>query len=1125
MAEHPHEDVRHLFDMVLDLPASQRESVLDRECGSDESLKQRILAMISAAEDDRFLSGATADIDGHDPRSAGHAASTIAVSTAQVYVGQQIDRYTLLEQIGEGGFGSVWAAEQKEPVRRRVALKIIKLGMDTKQVVARFEAERQALAMMDHPNIAKVLDAGATDTGRPFFVMELVKGVPILEYCDKQKLDTKSRLDLFTKVCNAIQHAHQKGIIHRDIKPSNVMITLHDGVPVPKVIDFGIAKATNAELTEKTIYTRHRQMIGTPAYMSPEQAEMSGLDIDTRSDIYSLGVLLYEMLTGTTPFTDEELANAGLEGMMRMIREIEPQRPSIRFTSLGQTAAHTAAQRSVDIQRLGLLLRGDLDWIVMKCLEKDRTRRYETASSLAADIGRHLGDEPVVAGPPSAVYKFRKFVKRHRRGVAAAAIVSAAVVLGGLGTAAGLVWALDERARAETSEQQALLDRDAASTARDSAQASSYALGVQLAAQYLTDSQPILAQQALRESAEAMRGWEWRWLNSMADSSIGQLVGHADGVVDSCFDPAGTVIATASWDKTARLWDARTDALLLTLSSHEADLTSIGFDRTVRRVATASINGQVIVWHVSDGTVALRIKTGDSAVNDLAFSPDDRFIATVMSNGDLALWNAETGSLVYRLESAHGRGALSVDFSQDGELIVTAGRDNMARVWEAANGEQYVSMRHDNRVNRAVFSYDNTMIATASSRGHVQIWDVEAGKRIARLTEAPERFQSVAFDPRAKLVAAATADNTVVVWDLDSKIELSRMLGHTDQVMSVSFSPTGSRILTASLDGTARVWSTGNIERQVIQFGNELTSARFLPGSDRLIAAGWKGGAAVVDVPSGESVQLDGHGGRVNEIAISPDGQTIATAAEDESVRMWDASTRDLIAVLEGHEGGALAVAFDPTGDLLATGSLDAVVRVWDRKTHELVRSMRGHQGSIDAVAFSPNGSRLVSASGDGTARVWNRDTGEVELILEGHAGGVRSAVFSPDGTTIATASGAFRSTRFNFSADRTRARGLDDGDATARLWNAESGDMLHVLSGHQGGVVSAAFSPDGSRLATASHDGTARIWRVSDGQFLVSIGGHTDNVESVQFSPDGSRVLTASKDGTARIWSSGGER
>jgi serine/threonine protein kinase/Tfp pilus assembly protein PilF len=336
-------------------------------------------------------------------------------------------------------------AEQKEPVKRRVALKIIKLGMDTKQVIARFEAERQALAMMDHPHIAKMLDAGSTDTGRPYFVMEYIKGVPILEYCDTEKLDTRSRLELFTQVCNAIQHAHQKGIIHRDIKPTNVLVTMHDGVPVPKVIDFGIAKATNTELTQKTLFTEHRQMIGTPAYMSPEQAEMTGLDIDTRSDIYSLGVLLYELLTGTTPFDSASLVEAGFAEMMRIIREDEPHKPSTRLSSLGDTGTRTAQQRRSDLTKLSSILRGDLDWIVMKCLEKDRTRRYETANGLAADIRRHLVDEPVVAGPPSTSYRLRKFVKRNRAAVLAGSTIAAVLVLGLAGTTYGILEANEQR--------------------------------------------------------------------------------------------------------------------------------------------------------------------------------------------------------------------------------------------------------------------------------------------------------------------------------------------------------------------------------------------------------------------------------------------------------------------------------------------------------------------------------------------------------------------------------------------------------------------------------------------------------------------------------------------------------
>ena len=342
---------------------------------------------------------------------------------------ERVGRYKLLEKIGEGGCGIVYLAEQTEPIRRRVALKVIKLGMDTKQVIARFEAERQALALMDHPNIAKVLDAGATDTGRPFFVMELVRGIRITDYCDQHSLSTGERLKLFMQVCHSIQHAHQKGIIHRDIKPSNVLVTLQDGVPVPKVIDFGIAKATEGRLTDATVSTQLQQFLGTPAYMSPEQAGLTGVDIDTRSDIYSLGVLLYELLTGCTPFDARDLAKVGRDAIRRTIREVEPPRPSTRLSTLhGEALTATARQHGTESGRLLKLIRGDLDWIVMKCLEKDRDRRYDTANGLAVDLGRHLANEPVVARPPSPAYRLQKAWRRNKTAFAVAALIAAVLV-------------------------------------------------------------------------------------------------------------------------------------------------------------------------------------------------------------------------------------------------------------------------------------------------------------------------------------------------------------------------------------------------------------------------------------------------------------------------------------------------------------------------------------------------------------------------------------------------------------------------------------------------------------------------------------------------------------------------
>src|SRR5262249_11212032 len=351
----------------------------------------------------------------------------------------------LLQPIGEGGFGVVYMAEQERPVRRMVALKIIKPGMDTAQVIARFESERQALALMDHPNIARVLDSGATPSGRTYFVMELVKGVPITEFCDKNKLPADRRLKLFIDICHAIQHAHQKGVIHRDIKPSNVMVTLHDGVPIVKVIDFGVAKATVQKLTEKTLFTAYGQMIGTPTYMSPEQAEMSGLDIDTRSDIYSLGVLLYELLTGTTPLESKRLRRAGYAEMQRMIREDEAPRPSTRLSSLGDSATVLAGNRGMDAKKLVQLLAGDLDWVVLKALNKDRNRRYGTPGNFAEDIERYLRHEAILARPPSTAYKLKKFAQRNR----AAVLTVAAVVAALLGGTAVATWQAVRTMRAE----------------------------------------------------------------------------------------------------------------------------------------------------------------------------------------------------------------------------------------------------------------------------------------------------------------------------------------------------------------------------------------------------------------------------------------------------------------------------------------------------------------------------------------------------------------------------------------------------------------------------------------------------------------------------------------------------
>ena len=685
----PRLSVREIFDEAWELPPGERQTYLDKACGSDAALRAKIEELLrSDAAAGDFLA---------DPTRRG----TIAVTPVAERDPDRIGRYKILERIGEGGCGVVYVAEQTEPVRRRVALKVIKLGMDTKQVVARFEAERQALAMMDHPNIAKVLDAGATETGRPYFVMELVRGIKITDYCDQANLSTKERLDLFIKVCQAIQHAHQKGIIHRDIKPSNILVTLHDGVPVPKVIDFGIAKATEGRLTDATVYTQLHQFIGTPAYMSPEQAEMSGLDIDTRSDIYSLGVLLYELLAGTTPFDAQELMSLGIDAMRKTIREKEPVRPSTRLATLqGDELTTAAKRRAVEAPKLIHQLKGDLDWIVMKCLEKDRTRRYETANGLMSDLKRHLENEPVVARPPSTAYRFQKMVRRNKLAFVASIAVAATLVL-------GIIVSSVQAIKARRAQQEAVRQRMAAQDAQAEAVAQQqkaeeerkkareqlrraewllYASKLTLAQTDLESGNGRLMLHYLGECQEDLRGWEYRYLWNRINAKL-TLAGHEDVVSGVAFSPDGQRIATASHDGTAQVWDAVTGRDVLAIEGRkDFELLSITFSPDGQRLLTCGGKpaegkgtGGAQVWDSATGQKLLDLEGHNYCVWSAAFSPDGKRIVTGAGDwaygpGEAKVWDAATGQELLTLQG-HSNGVRSVAFSPDSKRILTGSVD------------------------------------------------------------------------------------------------------------------------------------------------------------------------------------------------------------------------------------------------------------------------------------------------------------------------------------------------------------------------------------------------------------------------------------------------------------------
>ncbi|MCX6930927.1 MAG: serine/threonine protein kinase, partial [Verrucomicrobia bacterium] len=770
---------RELFMQALEQPSrEERNAFLDRACGHDSVLRRRLARLLE--EFDRIGTFLDQPVNSVEDRAGlakapnGEAGGGMVLLPVTEKPGDRIGRYKLREKIGEGGCGIVYVAEQEEPVRRRVALKVIKLGMDTREVVARFEAERQALAMMDHPNIAKVFDAGATETGRPYFVMELVRGIRITDYCDQNKLSTQERLDLFIQVCHAIQHAHQKGIIHRDIKPSNVLVTLHDGVPVPKVIDFGIAKAMEQKLTEKTIYTAFEQFIGTPAYTSPEQAEMSGLDIDTRSDIYALGVLLYELLTGKTPFDGQELVAAGLEEMRRTIREKEPVRPSTRLrTMLNRDLTTTAQRRRIEAPKLISLLRGDLDWIVMKCLEKDRTRRYETANGLALDIERHLTHEPVAARPPSTAYRVQKFVRRNKVMVAAGGAVAAALALGIVGS----TW---QAVRAKKAEQEQSRERQRAeqsekteAAARKQAQANAYSAEMNLAQEAYAAGKVgralALLERHIPGSAaqQDMRGFEWRYLWRLCQEgdALHTFSGYSNGAAVA-LSPQGRLVTCGSEGavRTVRVFDVATkqEAARFQLSGEPNG-------------AAISANGEVIAARLTNGAVRL-CKTS---------TPDE---ATIIPGAGPV-----------------GRLALS----SDGRILAMA-CTNRVRLWDCVDHRELKSAPWSRPLRLEwglAFSLDSSVLASASAGVQVNLWSLSKERELDPL-KSPHTSVTfgLAFSPDGRTLATGSWDTTLKLWDVASQQLLATLQGHRAAVWCLAFSPDGRTLASGSVDATVKLW-------------------------------------------------------------------------------------------------------------------------------------------------------------------------------------------------------------------------------------------------------------------------------------------------------------------------------
>ncbi len=1080
------------FERLIQLDADARETALTA-IGKDEPKLKDALQRWLASEERRvgFMD---------DP--------TMRNATAQKLCGTAIGPYRLRQLLGEGGYGVVYLAEQREPVARQVALKILKPGMDSAQVIARFEAERQALALMEHPNIAKVLDAGTTDLGRPFFVMELVRGVPITDYCDQRSFTTGQRLSLFKRVCLAVQHAHQKGVIHRDLKPSNILVSTNGGEAVPMVIDFGIAKATQGRLTDKTLLTHFHQFVGTPEYMSPEQAQMSNIAIDTRSDVYSLGVLLYELLTGKKPLDGQELRKSGYEEMCRRIREETAPKPSKKLGTVGEDELTTLAkQRSLTPAQFTSSIRGDLDWIVMKAVEKDVSRRYESCGALAADIERCRKNEPVLAAAPSAFYHMQKWVQRHRTAALALCGVGLALIVG-TGVA---IYGMLEAKRAE----------QVAQSEKRQAIHSAYLADMQTAHLALSRGDHAAARRILEDNREFLpdadpRHWEWRALWKRCDQSAVQF-GHEDDFHTSSISlsPDDRWIAVSSREA-IRVWDIEDGTILGEVTkpegwsevafSQDGRYLYASFDETVRAFKAPSLANPVDAF------------THDRPVYRMAVSPDGRWLAALCRvwdhhSAELSLWNLHTLQRVQHFGNLRTGNSGRLAFSLDSRQLAYGLRDSL-HVMDLNSFQESDVLPHGANVAMAL-SPDGKHAASASGTT-VNVYRLEDGKLVYQENEHRLTINDLAYSPDGRWIASSSQDETVILWEAATGRKLKTYYGLVDLGGSVRFSADSQRLFaTGRAPNTINVWD--------IPQHFESTWPRRK-----------KDGPSSIRMPHGL-------------ISYSADGALIASSVSGGGG--IELRSPDTLEVLRPLTNKGISARFSPVSpNVIAVGMpLSGSLLLLNAASGETIQETKVLEGGgqVVPVRFSQDGAQLLVL-----ARVdkWTTrcaiyripELHEVHLWnLEPEDGRDPGAAgLSPDGREVARSS--YWATRFLTPGqpseqadilfrDHFHMKGLDyspDGHLMAlggvRKWihliDSQSRAVIGTLQGHLQAIAALRFSPDGKRLASAAYDDAIRIWDVATQREILTLPSD-GKIEQIEWSPDGHSLLACSRARSLFLW------